>query len=78
MILGLGNNVKKHLIWRFWSSTIQDFINPLSAEPTKWSNTLKQCVDELPTICLSVFGHSVGLALKGLKIQLKLSISKRK
>ena len=31
-------------------------INPLSANPTKWSNTL----------CLSVFDHFVGLALKGL------------
>ena len=32
-------------------------INPLSANPTKWSNTLK---------LLSVFDHFVGLALKGL------------
>ena len=35
-------------------------INPLSATPTKWSNAL------LPTNCLSVFDHFVGLALKGL------------
>ena len=33
--------------------------NPLSANPTKWSNTLKQFV-------LSVFDYFVGLALKGL------------
>ena len=39
--------------------------NPLSANPTKWSNTLKQCVANLPTNCLSVFDHFVGLALKG-------------
>ena len=41
-------------------------INPLSADPTKWPNTLKQFVDKLPTNCLSVFGHFVNLALKGL------------
>ena len=38
--------------------------NPLSAKLTKWPNTLKQFVDNLPTNCLSVFGHFVGLALK--------------
>ena len=36
--------------------------NPLCANPTKWSNTLKQ----LPTNCLSVFDHFVGLVTKGL------------
>ena len=41
------------------------FLNPLSANPTKWSNTLKQFV---PTNCLNVFDHSVKLALKGLII----------
>ena len=41
--------------------------NPLSANPRKWSNTLKQFVGNLPTNCLSVFGHFLGLALKGLK-----------
>ena len=41
-------------------------LNPLSANFTKWSNTLKQFVGNLPTNCLSVFGHFVGLALKGL------------
>ena len=40
--------------------------NPLSANPTKWSNTLKQFVGNLPTNCLSVFDHFVKLALKGL------------
>ena len=42
-------------------------INPLRANPAKWSETLKQFVDKLPTNCLSVFDHFVGLALKGLK-----------
>ena len=40
--------------------------NPLSANPTKWSNTLKQFVGNLPTNCLSVFDHFMNLALKGL------------
>ena len=42
-------------------------VNPLSANFTKWSNTLKQFVGKLPTNCLSMFHHFVGLALKGLK-----------
>ena len=41
------------------------FINPLSANPTKWSNTLKQFVGNLPANCLSVFDDFAGLALKG-------------
>ena len=40
-------------------------INLLSANSTKWSNTLKQFVGKLPTNCLSVSDHFVGLALKG-------------
>ena len=47
---------------------INHTINPLSAKLTKWPNTLKQFVGNLPTNCLSVFGHFVGLALKGLKL----------
>ena len=42
-------------------------LNPLSANPTKWSSTLKQFVGNMPMNCLSVFDHFVGLALKGLK-----------
>ena len=41
-------------------------INPLTASPTKWSNTLKQFLGNLLTNCLSVFDHFVKLALKGL------------
>ena len=41
-------------------------LNPSSANPEKWSNTLKQIVGNLPTICLSVFDHFMNLALKGL------------
>ena len=40
--------------------------NPLSANPTKWSSTLKQFVGILPTNCLTVFDHFVKLACKGL------------
>ena len=39
---------------------------PFSANFTKWSNTLKQFVGNLPTNYLSVFDHFVRLALKGL------------
>ena len=44
-------------------------INPLSSNPTKWSNKLKQFVGNLLTNCLSVFDHFVLLAVKGLNIQ---------
>ena len=40
--------------------------NSLSPNLTKWSNILKQSVGKLPTNCLSVFDHFVGLASKGL------------
>ena len=42
--------------------------NPLSANITKWSNTLKQFVGNLSTNCLSVFGHFVIFAFKGLHL----------
>ena len=42
--------------------------NPLSANPTKWSNTLKQFVGKLRTNCLSVFDHFVKLALKEIRL----------
>ena len=44
-----------------------EHFNPLSANPTKWTNTLKQFVGNLPTNCLSVFDHFVGSAPKGLR-----------
>ena len=43
-----------------------NLLNSLSDNFTKWSNTLKQFVGNLPTTCLSVFDHFVRLALKGL------------
>ena len=48
---------------------------PLSANPTKWSNTLKQSVVNLPTNCLNVFDQFVGLTLRGLKTVLELDIT---
>ena len=46
--------------------------NPLSGNSTKWSNTLTQFIGKLPTNCLTVFDHFVGLALKGLKRHLPI------
>ena len=46
-------------------SSVSD-VNPLNANPTKWSNTLKQSVGKLPTNCLSVFDHFIWIwRLKG-------------
>ena len=42
------------------------FLNPLSANITKWSNTLKQFVGKLPTNCLSVLAILL-TSIKGLK-----------
>ena len=42
-------------------------VNPLSTNPTKWLNTLKQFVGKLPTNCLSVFDHFVKLVVTGLR-----------
>ena len=44
-------------------------IDPLSASPTKWSNTLKQFFGKLPTNRLSVLDHFLRLAFKGLIVQ---------
>ena len=53
-------------------------VNPLSANIAKWSNTLKQFVGKLPTNCLSVFDHFLVLAVKGLMIWLKFTLSRVK
>ena len=62
--IALGDLPRIGYIGLHW---ISEAINPLSANPTKWPNTLKQFVGKLPTNCLSVFGHFVNLALKRLK-----------
>ena len=50
-------------------------LNPLITNSTKWSNTLKQFVGNLPTNCLSVFDHFVKLAFKRLNMFLLLNLS---
>ena len=51
-------------------------LNPLSANPTKWSNTLKQFVGNLPTNCFNVFDHFMKLALEVLNCASKLYFPK--
>ena len=51
-------------------------LNSLSANPKKWSNTLKQIVGKLPTICLSVFDHFMNLAFKGLSMVSEVTVPK--
>ena len=41
-------------------------LNLLGANPTKWSNTLKQFIGKFLKNCLSVFDHFVRLTLKSL------------
>ena len=53
----------------FLCEGIVDYLNALSANFTKWSNTLKQFVGNLTPNCLSVFGHFVRLvAFKGFSL----------
>ena len=59
-------NTRDNLLRKMRKTKLQFDINPLSANPIKWSNTLKQFVGKLPTNCLGVFDHFAGLALKGL------------
>ena len=49
------------------------YLNPLSANPTIWSKTLKQFVGKLPTNW-SIFDHFVGLVLKGLRTKCALNM----
>ena len=62
-----------HEISGFSSSVTNETINPLSANSTKWPNTLKQFISKLPTNCLSVFDYFVKLALKGLRLTINLN-----
>lgn len=59
----------------FWKSSnfikignqFQGSLNPLSANPIKWSNALKHFFGNLLTKCLSGFDHFMRFVLKGLK-----------
>ena len=66
--------------FNFWVSEIFELtiVNPLSANFTKWSNTLKQFVGKVPTNCLSVFDHFVGLVHKGLRKRHKINYKYKK
>ena len=55
-----------HDILVFCKCIQRGFFNPLSANSTKWWNTLKQFVGNFPTNCWSVFDHFVKLTQKGL------------
>ena len=55
-------SITSHMDWEIIWRTIRD-INSLSANPTKWSNTLKKFVGNSPTNGLSVCDHFGGLAL---------------
>ena len=57
----LDHSYKKNLL--FTSSQINSIHNPLSTNPTKWSN-------KLPTNCLSVFDHFMGWCLKGYNVHI--------
>ena len=56
-----------------------NWVNPLSGNPTKWSNTFKQFAGSLPTNCLNVFDRFTSLSLKGLiSFQLEVYLEPRK
>ena len=57
-----------NLHWNWDYTAIYFTFNHLSASFTKWLNTLKLFVGKLPTNGLSVFDHSVKLALNGLSL----------
>ena len=52
----------------FLKKSQKEYVDPLSANITKLSNTPKQFVSKLPTNCLSVFDHFVILVLKRLSV----------
>ena len=56
------NNLGEYTVKKSSSEELNGIsqLNPLSANPTKWSSTIKQFVVKLPTSCLSVFDQFVG------------------
>ena len=50
-------------VWK-WKASLK-WVNPLNTNPTKFSGT-QRIRRPLPTNCLSVFDHFMGLALKRL------------
>ena len=62
-----GSKIIISVLVTFASMVYSNFLNPLSANPTKRSNTLKQFVGNLPTNCFSVSDHFAKLVLKWLR-----------
>ena len=60
------SKIIKDVILAEWE--FSKLFNSLSAKPTKWSKHTQIICRLLPTNYLNVFGHFVGLALKGLTI----------
>ena len=60
-------NKMPKVISQYYLKTVKR-LSPLSANPTKWSNSLKQFISNLLTNCLSMFDHFVKLVLKGLRV----------
>ena len=66
MILSLNSQLEALETLTCGNPETNDCFNPLSAIPTKLSNTLKQFAGYLLTNCLNVFDHFVVLAPKEL------------
>ena len=72
VIYGQTNHrARNHCFYHFTIALNLHLINPLGANFTKWSNILKQFADE-SFECM--FGHFVGLALKGLRTNVLIVI----
>ena len=70
--------IGKFLLFQLWTPQFESTVNPWSANPRKWSNTLKIIHRLLLTNFLSVFDHFVGLVLRGLNLYGKVySISEK-
>ena len=61
------------ILLREFTNYVYWLINPLIANLTKWSNTLKQFVGNFPTNCLSVFDNFMRLALEELNCDVSKS-----
>ena len=79
LITGKGKHSQSSTkAWCVQIPMLHEVVNPLSTNPIKWSNTLKQFVSKLQTNCLSLFDHFVELVLKGLRVYGVPSVGKFK
>ena len=72
-LLNFSHSVVTERSLHYW---LLYLFNPLSSNPTSWLNILKQFFSSLPTNCLSVFDHFVGLALKVLTTETILALKR--